>query len=62
MIRGGLRSRGILVPRQRVVDSMHQVILLVKSFEGESLRIAVNPPFLHQIAYGETRSFIYCSL
>ena len=25
MIRGGLRSRGILVPHQRVVDSMHRV-------------------------------------
>ena len=25
IIRGGLRSRGIIVPRKRVVDAMHRV-------------------------------------
>ena len=25
MVRGGLRARGIIVPRQRVLDFMHRV-------------------------------------
>ena len=25
MVRGGLRARGVIVPRHRVVDSMHRV-------------------------------------
>ena len=36
MVRGGLRARGVIVPRHRVVDSIHRVDPLSQVLEIQS--------------------------